>query len=100
MEFKTIKIEIPKDTNIIIGQSHFIKTVEDLYEVLIAASANLKFGIGFCEASGSCLVRSEGNDEELKKQAAETALKIGAGHIFVVLLKDGYKWTRFCICSC
>lgn len=90
MDFKNIKIDIPKDTNIIIGQTHFIKTVEDLYEVLISSSTSLKFGIGFCEASGACLVRGEGNDDELKKKAQDTALKIGAGHIFVVLLKEGF----------
>lgn len=90
MDFETIKIDIPKDTNIIIGQTHFIKTVEDLYEVLVSSSTSLKFGIGFCEASGACLVRGEGNDQALKEVAQGIALKIGAGHIFVVFLRNGY----------
>lgn len=90
MDFKNIKIDIPKDANIIIGQTHFIKTVEDLYEVLISSSTSLKFGIGFCEASGACLVRGEGNDEGLKKIAEETTLKIAAGHTFVVVLQNGF----------
>ena len=67
MEFATVKIEPPKNCNIILGMAHFIKTVEDLYEALVNAAPNIKFGIGFCESSGPCLVRSEGNDEELKQ---------------------------------
>jgi hypothetical protein len=90
METKVITIKKPKDTNIIIGQSHFIKTVEDLYEALVGASPGIKFGIGFCESSGDCLVRHEGNDELLRKEAARIALEIGAGHSFVVLIKDAF----------
>ena len=90
MEFKSIKIDMPKDANIIIGQAHFIKTVEDLYEVLISSGIGLKFGLAFCEASGSCLVRSEGNEEELKKCAQDSALKLSAGHIFVIFLRNGF----------
>lgn len=90
MDFKIAAIKKPEDTNVIIGQSHFIKTVEDLYEAMIGAVPNIKFGIGFCESSGECLVRVDGNDEELKKCAAENALNIGAGHCFVIILKNAY----------
>lgn len=90
MEFKTVEIKKPQDTNVIIGQSHFIKTVEDLYEALVAAVPGIKFGLGFCESSGECLVRADGNDEELKKCASENALNIGAGHCFVIVLKNAY----------
>jgi len=86
----SIKVEIPEGTNVIIGQSHFIKTVEDLYETLASSSPTLRFGIAFCEASGKRLIRWDGNDEELIKMAQQTALKIGAGHTFVIYLKNGY----------
>jgi adenosine/AMP kinase len=76
--------------NVIIGQSHFIKTVDDLHETLAGVSAYLRFGIGFCEASGACLVRRSGNDDELVRLAATNAQAIGAGHSFVVLLREGY----------
>lgn len=90
VEIKEIKIEIPKDVNVIFGQSHFIKTVADLYETLIESSPTIKFGIAFCEASGKRLARSEGNDEELRKHAEKEILKIGCGHTFIVFLKNGY----------
>ncbi|MCX5715612.1 MAG: adenosine-specific kinase [Candidatus Omnitrophica bacterium] len=90
MEFKTIKITKPNDANVIIGQSHFIKTVEDLYEALIGSSPSIKFGLAFCESSGECLVRTEGNDEQLRKCAADNALQIGAGHCFVVILQNAF----------
>ncbi|MCS7096659.1 MAG: adenosine-specific kinase [Candidatus Bathyarchaeota archaeon] len=90
MEIKTVKVEIPKDCNVIFGTAHFIKTVEDLYEALINAVPNIKFGIGFCEASGPCLVRHEGNDEELKKLAAEKALEIACGHSFIIFIRNAY----------
>ena len=90
MEIKAVKIEKPEDANVIIGQSHFIKTVEDLYEAMINSVSGIKFGIGFCESSGACLVRSEGNDEELRKLAAKNALDIGAGHSFVIIIKDAF----------
>ncbi|MCM8782539.1 MAG: adenosine-specific kinase [Candidatus Omnitrophica bacterium] len=90
MEFKAVKINKPDDTNVIIGQSHFIKTVEDLYEALIGAVPGIKFGLGFCESSGECLVRVDGNDDELKKAAVENALTIGAGHCFVIILRNAY----------
>jgi hypothetical protein len=90
MDFKTVKMKIPAQANIIIGQTHFIKTVEDLYEVMVNSIAGGKFAIAFCEASGPCLIRAEGNDEELKAIVIENANAIGAGHIFVILLKDAF----------
>ncbi|MBU1061860.1 MAG: adenosine-specific kinase [Candidatus Omnitrophica bacterium] len=90
MQTKIVKIEKPREVNIIIGQSHFIKTVEDIYEALVNSVPGIKFGIGFCEASGPCLVRSEGTDEELKGYAAKNALSIAAGHSFIIILKDTY----------
>lgn len=90
MELKNIKIEKPEEINIILGQSHFIKTVEDLYEVLVATVPQVKFGLAFNEASGACKVRSEGNDPELKKLAENNCLNIAAGHIFIILLKDAF----------
>jgi adenosine/AMP kinase len=90
MEFTTVKIEVPKECNVILGMAHFIKTVEDLYEALVNAVPNIKFGIGFCESSGPCLVRVEGNDEELKQLAAKTAFNIAAGHSFVIFIKNAY----------
>ncbi len=90
METKIVKIEKPQEVNIIIGQTHFIKTVEDIYEAMVNSVPGIKFGIGFCESSGACLVRSEGSDDELKRLAAKNAFLIGAGHIFVVLIKDAY----------
>ena len=90
MELETVRVEKPEDVNVILGQAHFIKTVEDLYEALIGSSASLKFGIAFCESSGACLVRAEGNDEELKGLAVANALKIGAGHSFIILLREGF----------
>ena len=90
MELKTVKIETPEDCNVILGMAHFIKTIEDLYEALVNAVPAIKFGIGFCESSGPCLVRSEGNDKELKKLAINQALKIGCGHCFIIFLKNAY----------
>jgi len=90
VEFKTVKIKKPDDVNLILGQSHFIKTVEDLYEVLVNSMPGIKFGLSFVESSGACKVRSEGNDPELKKLAQDNALEIGAGHSFIVLIKNAY----------
>ena len=90
MEIKTIKIDIPEGSNIILGQTHFIKSVEDLYEAIINSSPHIKFGIAFNEASGVCLTRKEGNDEALMGHAVDAAQKIGAGHIFVIFLKEGF----------
>jgi adenosine/AMP kinase len=90
LEFKTVKIQPPPDTNLLLGQAHFIKTAEDLYEAIVNAAPNVKFGLGFCESSGPCLVRHEGNDPELQRWAAEKALEIGCGHIFLIVLKNAY----------
>ena len=89
-ELKVIKIQKPEDVNLILGQSHFIKTVEDLYEVLITAASEIKFGLAFCESSGACRLRSEGNDQELRKLAQDNALQIGAGHSFIIFLRNVY----------
>ncbi len=90
MELVTVKMNLPEGANLILGQAHFIKTVEDLYEALVTAAPGLQFGIAFNEASGACLTRVEGNDAELKAAAAGNAQALGAGHIFVVLLREGY----------
>ncbi|MEW6685273.1 MAG: adenosine-specific kinase [Candidatus Edwardsbacteria bacterium] len=90
MELKIVKIDKPEDTNIILGQAHFIKTVEDLYEAMVNSVPEMKFGIAFCESSGACLVRVEGNDEELKKLAGQNALNLGAGHSFIIILKNAF----------
>jgi len=90
MELKSVKLEVPEGGNVIVGQTHFIKTVEDLYEVMVSAMPRSRFGIAFCEASGACLIRSEGNDEELKKVAVRNAQAIAAGHTFVMVLLDSY----------
>jgi len=90
LEFKTVKIQVPEGCNVIFGMAHFIKTVEDLYEALANSVPNIKFGIGFCESSGPCLVRHEGNDEELRLLAAEKALEIACGHSFIIFIKNAY----------
>ena len=90
MELSIVHINVPEGANIIVGQAHFIKTVEDIYEAIVNTNPNIKFGIAFNEASGKRLVRVEGNDDYLKKVAANNAINIGAGHIFVVVLQDGY----------
>jgi adenosine/AMP kinase len=90
LEFKTVKIEPPKDCNVILGQAHFIKTAEDLHEALVNSVPNIAFGLGFCESSGPCLVRHEGNDGELRRLAAEKAFEIACGHSFLIYLKNAY----------
>ena len=90
MELKLEKINIPEGANLILGQSHFIKTVEDLYEILVGASPGIKFGLAFSEASGDCLIRVEGNDPHLKATATENARLIAAGHTFNILMKDAF----------
>jgi len=90
MEIKTIPIEKPENLNFILGQSHFIKTVEDIHEALVAAVPGIKFGLAFCEASGLCLVRWSGTDEELIKLAQKNAMAISAGHSFILFLGDGF----------
>jgi len=90
MQLSSVRLTIPENGNLIFGQSHFIKTVEDVYEAIVNTVPQMKFGVAFCEASGACLVRADGNDEELKKLAIENALAVSAGHTFVVCMKDGY----------
>ncbi|BAZ02447.1 hypothetical protein NIES37_64600 [Tolypothrix tenuis PCC 7101] len=90
MELKAVEMQIPEGCNLILGQSHFIKTVEDLYEIMVNISSQVKFGIAFCEASGPCLLRTTGNDRTLEDTAIKNALAIGAGHSFIILLKEAY----------
>jgi len=90
MELLTVEIQKPEDANVILGQSHFIKTIDDVYEALVGSSPHLRFGIAFCEASGPCLVRRAGNDEELIALAVKNASAIGAGHSFIVFLREGF----------
>ena len=88
VDIKTVKIEKPEDMNFILGQTHFIKSVEDIYEAMVNSVPSAKFGIAFCEASGSCKLRIEGNDDSLKKLAEKNASNIAAGHSFIVFMKD------------
>jgi adenosine/AMP kinase len=90
VELKSIKVDVPENANVIIGQTHFIKTTEDLYEAIVGTVPQAKFGLAFSEASGPCLVRVEGNDDRLKKLAADNAMRISAGHVFVVYLENAY----------
>jgi adenosine/AMP kinase len=90
MEIKTVTVEVPDETNVIVGQSHFIKTAEDLYEILVTTAPQARFGLAFCEASGPCLVRSEGNDEGLAAAAVRNAHALAAGHSFVIVLKNAF----------
>jgi hypothetical protein len=87
VDIKVVDLSAPEGAQLILGQAHFIKTVEDLYETLVTSSPSAKFGIAFCESSGPALVRSDGNDEELTRAASEMALKLSAGHSFVILLR-------------
>ena len=90
MKIDTVEITIPEACNVIIGHTHFIKSVEDLYETLAESGTAIQFGLAFCEASGDRLVRSDGNDEKLIEHAEQEALKIGAGHTFIIFMKSGY----------
>lgn len=90
MELKAVAMQIPEGCNVILGQTHFIKTVEDLHEIMVSISSQVKFGIAFCEASGPCLVRSTGSDRVLEDAAINNAIALGAGHSFIILLKDAY----------
>ena len=85
-----MKIKLPEECNVILGTTHFIKSVEDLYETLVNSVPNIKFGLAFCESSGECLIRVDGTDEELKKAAAENALNLGCGHSFLIFLRNAY----------
>jgi len=90
MDLKTVRVDIPQGANIILGQTHFIKTAEDLYEILAGSSPSIKFGVAFSEASGPCLIRFEGNDNDLAKAAVGILQSIGAGHVFAILLRDAF----------
>jgi hypothetical protein len=90
MELKIVKIKLPEECNVILGTTHFIKTVEDLYETLVNSVPNIKFGLAFCESSGECLVRVDGTDKELKEAAAKNALNLGCGHSFLIFLRNTY----------
>lgn len=90
MEFKSVKIDFPEDCNIVLGQTHFIKTAEDLYEILATTVSHAKFGVAFTEASGPCLIRKEGNDALLVDACANNLENIGAGHVFLIILRDAF----------
>lgn len=90
LKLEVINISVPEGTSVIVGHSHFIKTVEDIYEALVTSTPSIKFGVAFCEASGKRLVRSDGNDAQLIKIAEENALKIGAGHTFIVYISGAW----------
>jgi len=90
MELSTVKIQKPENTNFILGQTHFIKTIEDMHEALVATVPGIRFGLAFCEASGLCLVRWSGTDPELTELAKQNALAIGAGHCFILFLGEGF----------
>lgn len=90
MQLLTVKMEIPEDANLILGHSHFIKTVEDLYEILVGTVPGAKFGLAFSEASGECLIRVEGNDPDLEAAATRNAQNLAAGHTFNLLIKNAF----------
>jgi adenosine/AMP kinase len=90
MEIKSVRMEIPEGANLILGHSHFIKTAEDLYEVIVNTVPGAKFGIAFNEASGPCLVRVESNDDDLRRAATANAQSLAAGHLFVILIREAY----------
>ena len=90
MEFQAVKLETPEGANVILGHTHFIKTIEDLYEILVTTVPGAKFGIAFCEASGPCLIRTAGNDEALRAVAVRNAQAVAAGHSFVIVLANAY----------
>jgi hypothetical protein len=90
LNFHVVNIRIPENANIILGQSHFIKTVEDLYEAMVNSAPQIKFGVAFNEASGPCLTRADGNDAGLRDAAVEIATRVGAGHFFAVVMRDAF----------
>jgi hypothetical protein len=90
MDTIVVDVKVPEKCNVIFGQSHFIKTVEDLFEALVNAVPNIRFGLAFCESSGPCLVRHEGNDEALRQLASKTALGLGAGHTFIIFMQNAF----------
>ena len=90
MDTVVVNVRVPEGQNVILGQSHFIKTVEDLFEALVNAVPSIQFGLAFCESSGPCLVRVEGNDESLQQLASQTAVKLSAGHTFIIFMKNAF----------
>jgi hypothetical protein len=90
LDFQMVALEVPANSNLILGQSHFIKTVEDLYEAVVNSVPQAKFGVAFNESSGPCLTRAEGNDDALRQTAVRNAQALGAGHVFVLLVRDAY----------
>ncbi len=90
MDLKTVRVQIPDAANIILGQTHFIKTAEDLYEILVGSSPHIRFGVAFTEASGPCLIRHEGNDPQLTQAAIAAVQSIGAGHVFAVFIREAF----------
>jgi uncharacterized protein len=90
MKFHSVPIQMPDGSNVILGQAHFIKTVEDLYEIMVGSSPQVNFGIAFCEASGACLIRVAGNDPSLQAVAIHNSKAIAAGHSFIIILQDAY----------
>jgi adenosine/AMP kinase len=90
MEVKVVKIDKPEDTNFILGQSHFIKTVEDIYEAIVQTNPQMKFGLGFCESSGMALVRWTGNDDTLIEMAKKNAMALSCGHCFILFMENGF----------
>ena len=90
MDLKSVALTLPEESNLILGQTHFIKTIEDLYEIMMGTSPSAQFGIAFCEASGPCLIRAAGNDPALQASAIENAEAIAAGHSFIILMKEAY----------
>ncbi|MFP4474739.1 MAG: adenosine-specific kinase [Desulfatibacillaceae bacterium] len=90
MNLELVDLDLPPETNIIVGHSHFIKTVEDLYEVMVGTVPGIEFGLAFCEASGDCLIRTEGNSDELIQASVNNARAVGAGHSFFILMKNAY----------
>ncbi len=90
MELKVVKIEKPEDTNFILGQSHFIKTVEDIHEAIVQTNPQMKFGLGFCESSGMALVRWTGNDDTLIEMAKKNAMSLSCGHCFILFMENGF----------
>ena len=90
LELELVAVTPPSDVNLILGQSHFIKTVEDLYEAVVASVPGVAFGLAFCEASGHCLIRVDGSDDEMKAFALRTAQSLGAGHSFMIALKNAF----------
>jgi len=88
LNFHAVQLSIPKDSNIVLGQSHFIKTIEDVYEAMVNSTPNIKFGVAFCEASGPCLIRHDGTDDAMRAAAVEIARAVAAGHVFAVVMRD------------